>query len=163
MTNTTVLKKIASSLSSSHRMIAVAESCTGGLLAAALTQLPGSSGWFDRGFVTYSNVAKKELLGVSEKILADYGAVSAQTAEAMAKGALENSQAAIAVAITGIAGPEGGCAEKPVGTVWFALADRDKVSKACLQIFNGARDVIRKEAVNFALNLLNHYLLEKKR
>jgi len=163
MTNTQLLKKIAHYLRLSQMMVAVAESCTGGLLAASLTKLSGSSTWFERGFVTYSNAAKKELLGVTEQTLALYGAVSAQTAQAMAKGALKHSQAGIAVAITGIAGPLGGSAEKPVGTVWLGLADKNGISKSYLQIFYGSRAMVRKKAVHFALELLHDYFLKEKK
>ncbi|MCK9919371.1 CinA family protein [Microbacteriaceae bacterium K1510] len=105
-------------------MLATAESCTGGLVAGALTDIAGSSDVVDRGFVTYSNAAKQEMLGVPEATLKDFGAVSRETAEAMARGALGNANAAIAVAITGIAGPGGGSADKPVGLVHFAAASR---------------------------------------
>lgn len=161
--NLEYLKHIATFLTLSHRLITVAESCTGGLLSAALTTLPGSSEWFDRGFITYSNAAKKELLGVSEDILVHYGAVSEETAKAMAKGALQNSHSHIALAITGIAGPDGGSVEKPVGTVWFGLADKYGVSQVTLQIFSGTRDSIREQAVSFALHWLSAYFLEEKK
>jgi nicotinamide-nucleotide amidase len=110
---------------SRHLKLACAESCTGGLVAGALTEIPGSSDVFDRGFVVYSNAAKQAMLGVSQASLARYGAVSRETAEAMASGALGHSSADIAVAVTGIAGPSGGSAEKPVGLVHFAAAARD--------------------------------------
>jgi nicotinamide-nucleotide amidase len=106
--------------------IVTAESCTGGLIAGALTENAGSSRVFERGFVTYSNEAKHELLGVPEAILAAHGAVSAETAEAMALGALERSRAQLALSVTGIAGPDGGSVEKPVGLVHFALAQTDR-------------------------------------
>ena len=106
-------------------MVATAESCTGGLVAGALTEIPGSSDVVDRGFVTYSNAAKEAMLGVSAATLARHGAVSRETAEAMAQGALANSSADISVAITGVAGPGGGSADKPVGLVHFAAATRD--------------------------------------
>jgi nicotinamide-nucleotide amidase len=105
--------------------VATAESCTGGLVAGALTEIPGSSSVVDRGFITYSNAAKETVLGVPAAILAKYGAVSAETAEAMARGALRASGAGLAVAITGIAGPGGGTADKPVGLVHFAAAAKD--------------------------------------
>lgn len=162
MTNLQLLKHIAAHLTSSQKMIAVAESCTGGLFAAELTRLPGSSVWFDRGFVTYSNAAKKELLGVPEETLALYGAVSEETAKAMAKGAITHSQAQVSLAITGIAGPDGGTIEKPVGTVWFAIAANDRAAVAILQIFDGTREVIRRKAVDFALNCLSTYFLKEK-
>jgi len=103
-------------------MLSTAESCTGGLIAARCTDLAGSSDWFERGFVTYSNDAKHELLGVDPSLLRQHGAVSEPVAQAMALGALRHSQAQVSVAVTGIAGPSGGSADKPVGTVWFAWA-----------------------------------------
>jgi nicotinamide-nucleotide amidase len=110
---------------SRHLKLVCAESCTGGLVAGVLTEIPGSSDVFDRGFVVYSNAAKQAMLGVSGALLARHGAVSRETAEAMADGALDHSSADIAVAVTGIAGPGGGSAEKPVGLVHFAAAARD--------------------------------------
>lgn len=149
-----LIKQIASYLRTSDQMVAVAESCTGGLLSADLTKLPGSSVWFDRGFVTYSNAAKTTLLGVSEKILTQYGAVSHETAKAMAEGALKSSQAQIALSITGIAGPEGGTLEKPVGTVWFAIAAQNKSTVTHLEKIDGTRNAIRQKAVVIGLNLI---------
>ena len=110
------------------RRVAVAESCTGGLVSAALTEIAGSSDVFDAGFVTYSNEAKHDLLGVSDDVVATFGAVSIATAWSMAQGAIEKSQADIAVAITGIAGPGGGSDKKPVGTVIFARAERERIA-----------------------------------
>ncbi|WP_448581746.1 CinA family protein [Thermaurantiacus sp.] len=144
------------------RKLAVAESCTGGLVAAAITAIPGSSDVFDRGFVTYSNEAKMELLGVSEEILATLGAVSEATAWAMASGAIEHSKADVAVSISGIAGPGGGTAKKPVGTVVFARALRnagggvaDHAHLADVhEMGDLGRDEIRRQAVLIALRLL---------
>ena len=139
-----------------HRGIlaATAESCTGGLIIAAMTDIPGSSSMVDRGFVTYSNEAKTEMLGVAEKTLRDHGAVSAETAAEMAKGALERSRAGIALAVTGIAGPDGGSAEKPVGLVWFGLAMTGRPARAEKHIFeNKGRDFIRRETVKHALRM----------
>lgn len=153
-TEDSLLHTISSRLVATQTVVAVAESCTGGLLAGALTQLPGSSAWFDCGLVTYSNEAKQALLGVTANILALYGAVSEETAQAMAEGVLKNSQAAISLAITGIAGPDGGSAEKPVGTVWFALARENTSTITRLKQFRGSRNRIRKNAVRFALYLL---------
>lgn len=129
-----LLKSLTELLREKKLMIATAESCTGGLIASLLTELPGSSAWFDRGFVTYSNEAKQELLGVNPVLLAQYGAVSLQTAEAMATGALTHSHAHVALAVTGIAGPDGGTQAKPVGTVCFAFAERGGLmqSRSCL-------------------------------
>lgn len=129
-----LLKSLTTLLHEKKLIIATAESCTGGLIASLLTELPGSSAWFDRGFVTYSNEAKQELLGVEAELLARYGAVSLQTAEAMAAGALKHSHAHVALAVTGIAGPDGGTEAKPVGTVCFAFAERNGLmqSRSCL-------------------------------
>ncbi|MGB0720036.1 MAG: CinA family protein, partial [Bdellovibrionales bacterium] len=112
-----LVKRLSTLLREQNIMLTTAESCTGGQIAAAITSLPGASSVFDRGFVTYSNAAKTQMLGVPAQIINTHGAVSAQTAVAMAKGALENSDADIAISITGIAGPEGGSADKPVGTL----------------------------------------------
>ena len=135
--------------------IATAESCTGGLVAAALTEIAGSSDVVDRGFVTYSNEAKTELLGVPQSILKRYGAVSAQTAKAMAAGALKNSHADIAVSITGIAGPGGGSRQKPVGLVHFAAAKRGGRRIARKKLFGAVgRSRVRQLSVLQALEML---------
>lgn len=135
--------------------IATAESCTGGLVAAELTAIPGSSAAFERGFVTYSNDSKQELLGVAKATLEAHGAVSAETAREMAAGALARSRADLAIAITGIAGPDGGTAEKPVGLVWFAVAQRGHAAHAMHRSFAGfSRDIVRKAATETALRLL---------
>ncbi|MCT2399579.1 CinA family protein [Novosphingobium mangrovi (ex Huang et al. 2023)] len=138
------------------RKVALAESCTGGLVCAALTEIPGSSAVLDRGFVTYSNEAKQELLGVQSDILEAFGAVSPATAWAMAQGALKNSNADVAVAVSGIAGPDGGTEMKPVGTVVFALAIRgDEEVNAEQKLIDGAnRAEIRHQAALFALEML---------
>ena len=140
------------------RMIALAESCTGGLVAAALTEVAGSSAVFDRGFVTYSNEAKHELLGVPENILDTFGAVSPATAWAMAKGAVERSNADVAVSITGIAGPDGGSAHRPVGTVVFARALRGADSEHAdiheHRLDGSSRSAVRHQAALVALELL---------
>ncbi|MCS6985843.1 MAG: CinA family protein [Sphingomonadaceae bacterium] len=143
------------------RRIATAESCTGGLVAAAITSIPGASDVFDRGFVTYSNEAKVELLGVSEEILATLGAVSEATAWAMARGAIAHSRADVAVSISGIAGPGGGTERKPVGTVVFARALRGSAPAEegptladVHQMGDLGRDEIRRQAVLIALRLL---------
>lgn len=117
-----LLHQLTQQLLAQKLTITTAESCTGGMLGALLTELPGSSRWFERGFITYSNAAKQELLGVDESVLQRHGAVSIAVAEAMAQGALMHSHAVISAAITGIAGPDGGTAEKPVGLVCFAFA-----------------------------------------
>lgn len=135
--------------------IATAESCTGGLVSAALTDIPGASDVFDRGFVTYSNAAKIDMLGVSDAILAEHGAVSAETAQVMAKGALEHSLADVAVAITGVAGPGGGTPQKPVGLVHFACAKRGGAVVALERRFGPLpRRDIRQAAVDQALDLM---------
>ena len=128
-----------------------AESCTGGLVAGAITDLAGSSGWFDRGFVTYSNEAKVEALGVPEATLARHGAVSEATARAMAEGALARSRASIAVAVTGVAGPGGGSPEKPVGLVCFAWAQSGAATAAATHHFPGNRQAVREASVAVAL------------
>ena len=140
------------------RTIALAESCTGGLVAAALTEVAGSSAVFDRGFVTYSNDSKREILGVPETILDAFGAVSVATAWAMAQGALKHSHADIAVAISGIAGPDGGSAQRPVGTVVFARAirhaDSEDVDAEEQRLDGSSRSDVRYQAALIALELL---------
>ena len=137
-------------------VVAAAESCTGGLVAAAITDVAGASDIFDRGFVTYSNAAKRDLLGVPEATLAEHGAVSAQTAQAMAVGALAHSLADVSVAITGVAGPGGGSAEKPVGLVHFACARRGASVTLVERRFGPlSRDAIRAAAVKQALEMLD--------
>lgn len=136
--------------------IAVAESCTGGLVGAELTAIAGSSDVFDRGFVTYSNEAKRDMLGVPAEILDTAGAVSAETARAMAEGALARSNADVAISVTGIAGPGGGTADKPVGLVWFAVAARGHATHAKHRLYAGfGRATVRKAAAETALRLLN--------
>lgn len=141
------------------RMVAVAESCTGGLVAAALTEIAGSSAVVDRGFVTYSNEAKNEMLSVSTDLIDTFGAVSVAVAWSMAQGALKNSRAQVSVAITGIAGPDGGSEQKPVGTVVFAKAERGEDPEAVnaeLKVFETAktRAEVRLQAALVALELL---------
>jgi nicotinamide-nucleotide amidase len=132
-------------------MAATAESCTGGWIAKCLTDIPGSSAWFDRGFVTYSNAAKQELLGIDAAVLDAEGAVSEATVAAMVHGALEHSRADIAVAVSGIAGPGGGRPGKPVGTVCFAWATRDGPHRVVTCKFEGDRDAVRRQSVVYAL------------
>ena len=139
-------------------MLATAESCTGGGVASAVTEIAGSSAWFDRGFVTYSNQAKVEMLGVSLDTLARFGAVSEATVREMVAGALRNSQAQIALAVSGIAGPGGGTMDKPVGTVWFAWGIREGVSVARLLLLAGDRAEIRTQAVRIALQGIDELL-----
>jgi nicotinamide-nucleotide amidase len=135
--------------------LVTAESCTGGLLAAAITHKPGASDIFDCGFITYTNQSKMNLLGVPEVVLSSFGAVSGETAEAMAKGALKNSNAALAVSITGIAGPGGGTDKKPVGTVFFGYALKNGSTGSIECHFKGNREQIRTAA---ATNALEHLL-----
>ncbi len=143
--------------------LALAESCTGGMVAAALTDIPGSSSGFDRGFVTYSNEAKQEMLGVNAETLTARGAVSRQTALEMAQGALSRSQAGLAISITGIAGPGGGSPQKPVGLVWFGLALAGGDAKAEQRIFpSDGRRAIRQAAAETALTLAVSALEERQ-
>ncbi len=135
-------------------MVATAESCTGGLIAAALTEIAGSSDVVDRGFVTYSNAAKTELLGVPPEMIEAHGAVSEAVARAMAEGALARSEADVTVAVTGVAGPGGGSAEKPVGTVWFGCARRGGATVSERQVFPGDRAAVRAATVLRAFALL---------
>jgi nicotinamide-nucleotide amidase len=141
---------VADFLLNNGLMLATAESCTGGMIAAACTDLAGSSAWFERGFVTYSNAAKTEMLGVPANLIAEHGAVSEPVARAMAAGALQHSAAQVSVAVTGIAGPTGGSADKPVGTVWFAWASPQGVRSEVRQ-FDGDRAAVRKATVLHAL------------
>lgn len=135
--------------------IAIAESCTGGLLAGALTAIPGSSEVVERGFVTYSNRAKSELLGVAAETIAAYGAVSAQAAAAMACGAIVRAPVDLAISVTGIVGPGGATLEKPVGLVLFGLARRDGTYRTERRIFPGDRSAVRHAALAAALSLLD--------
>jgi nicotinamide-nucleotide amidase len=131
--------------------VAAAESCTGGGVAEAITRVAGSSNWFDRGFVTYSNDAKVKLLGVSKRTLGKHGAVSEETAREMARGALRRSRAQASVAVTGIAGPGGGSRAKPVGLVWFAWAGRGVGVQARAFRFRGNRPAVRRQSVFVAI------------
>jgi nicotinamide-nucleotide amidase len=135
-------------------MVATVESCTGGLIAAALTAISGSSDVVDRGFVTYSNAAKSELVGVPARLIAEFGAVSEPVARAMAEGALARSVAGIAVSVTGIAGPGGGSAEKPVGLVWFGLARTGHSTRSMSRVFPGDRAAVRRATVVRALEMI---------
>jgi nicotinamide-nucleotide amidase len=157
---TRLAKQVGKVLKSRGMMLATAESCTGGGIAYAITKVSGSSDWFDRGFVTYSNTSKEEMLGVSPHTLKINGAVSEATAREMADGALQYSRAEVSLAVTGIAGPTGGTQEKPVGTVWFAWVSKGK-SKAVCHYLTGDRDAIRVKATRVAmqgvLDLLNSH------
>lgn len=145
-----VVARLAQGLARLGWMMCSAESCTGGLIAGACTDRAGSSDWFERGFVTYSNAAKTELLGVPAGLIAEHGAVSEPVARAMASGALGRSPARVAVAVTGVAGPGGGSAAKPVGTVWLAWAGPFGVQAEC-QHFGGDRAAVRQATVRRAL------------
>lgn len=143
-------KRVGQRLKAAGQVLVTAESCTGGWVAQAVTSIAGSSDWFERGFVTYSNAAKQELLGVRQSILKKHGAVSEQTAREMAQGALARSQGTLALAVTGIAGPGGGSPDKPVGTVCFAWV-RGKNIKSEMRRFSGDRDSVRRQSVIRAL------------
>jgi len=134
--------------------LVTAESCTGGLLAGAITSTAGSSKWFDRGFVTYSNQSKMDCLSINENDLHSFGAVSAQIAQQMAAGALKNTSANLSISITGIAGPSGSSKDKPIGTVFFACQRENKVIFEHKALFAGNREIIRDKAVIFAINTL---------
>jgi len=153
----TLTAQVAEQLQSKKLLMATAESCTGGLIAAACTDLAGSSLWFERGFVSYSNAAKTELLGVPSDLIEAHGAVSEPVARAMVEGALRHSRAQVAVAVTGVAGPGGGSTDKPVGTVWFGWATPDGVvtDKRC---FDGDRQQVREATVQHALLRLKQLL-----
>ena len=144
-------EKLGQRLKARGELLVTAESCTGGWAAQAVTAIAGSSDWFERGFVTYSNAAKEEMLGVRPGTIAKHGAVSEHTAREMALGALEHSRGTIALAITGVAGPGGGSAAKPVGTVCFAWACKGHDASAETRHFRGDRDAVRRQSVEHAL------------
>jgi nicotinamide-nucleotide amidase len=146
-----IVTGIGATLQVRGEYLAIAESCTGGSLAALLTSVPGSSAWFDRGYVTYSNRAKIEMLGVPALLIAKHGAVSEEVVRAMAEGAMDRSGVHAAVAITGIAGPSGGSTNKPVGTVWIGWSRRGRSTRATRFVFAGNRDAVRYEAVHAAI------------
>ena len=147
-------EEVGQRLQAAGLVLATAESCTGGWLSKVVTDIPGSSAWFDRGFVTYGNPAKRELLGVSAAAIADHGAVSEEVAREMAQGALKRSQAGVAVAITGIAGPAGGTEDKPVGTVCFAWVRAGRSPLSQRVQFAGNREEVRHQSVRLALEHL---------
>ena len=156
-----LVEALAEALRARDLRVVSAESCTGGLIAAACTSVAGSSRWFERGFVTYSNEAKTELLGVPAALIANQGAVSEAVARAMAEGALRHSSARLSVAVTGIAGPDGAVEGKPVGTVWMAVSQRGRhgdaaapATRATLLQFNGDRAAVRHQTVTCALEAL---------
>jgi nicotinamide-nucleotide amidase len=155
---TILARQVGEALQAHGLTLVTAESCTGGGVAQAITRISGSSAWFDRGFVTYSNESKEEMLGVSPDTLEQHGAVSEQTVREMAEGALQYSRAKVALSVSGVAGPTGGTPEKPVGMVWFAWATKGQVQAACHQLA-GDRDAVRVKSVEIALqgtlNILN--------
>ncbi|MCE9568912.1 MAG: nicotinamide-nucleotide amidohydrolase family protein [Rhodocyclales bacterium] len=144
-------ESVGSACQQRRLLLATAESCTGGWAAQVITHTAGSSTWFERGFVTYSNEAKLDLLGVAPGTLEQFGAVSPETAAAMAEGALRNSNAMISLAITGIAGPSGGSLGKPVGTVCFAWCRVSQIANTETRVFAGDREAVRRQAVIYAL------------
>ncbi len=153
-------RRIGARLRARSLKLATAESCTGGWIAQAVTSVSGSSEWFDRGFVTYSDESKKELLGVRARTLSRHGAVSRETAKEMATGALARSRAQIAVAVTGIAGPTGGTKEKPVGMVCFAWFRKGRAPESVTRRFSGGRESVRRQSVIAALQGLLERLEE---
>lgn len=146
-----IIQNIASRLIRLKWQLVTAESCTGGLIASVITEIPGSSLWFERGFVTYSNLSKHQMLGVPQTLLERFGAVSEEVASAMALGALQNSTGDLALAVTGIAGPTGGSIEKPVGTVYLSWVMRNEPPFTLKKQFSGTREEIRKSVCEEAL------------
>ncbi|MBI4195376.1 MAG: CinA family protein [Betaproteobacteria bacterium] len=144
-------EQVGHALKSRRLMLATAESCTGGWVSQAITMVPGSSSWFERGFVTYTYISKREMLGVEDATLGAHGAVSEPTVREMVKGALERSHAQVAVAVSGTAGPSGGTPEKPVGTICFAWSLKGGAIESETQHFVGDRDAVRKQSVAHAL------------
>ncbi|MBD9661183.1 nicotinamide-nucleotide amidase [Pantoea sp. PNT03] len=152
--------RIGEQLKRRQATVTAAESCTGGWIAKVFTDISGSSAWFERGFVTYSNEAKQQMVGVQETTLQQHGAVSEQTVREMATGAAKAAAAEYAIAVSGIAGPEGGTPDKPVGTVWFAIVGPEGRVLAQRQIFAGNRDAVRRQSVAWALQtLLDEFLI----
>jgi nicotinamide-nucleotide amidase len=143
--------ELGAALKTRSLMLATAESCTGGWVGEAVTSVPGSSAWYDRGFITYANEAKREMLGVGAETLARFGAVSEETVREMVRGVLANSRAQVALAISGIAGPTGGTAEKPVGLVCFAWGFKGGLVESETHRFAGDRHAVRRQAVEVAL------------
>jgi len=154
-------QEVGDLLLENNQVLVTAESCTGGGVATAITEVAGSSAWFDRAFVTYSNEAKQEMIGVKPETLAEFGAVSEPVVFEMVQGALTNSNATIGVSISGIAGPTGGSEEKPVGTVCFAWADKFGWLHIETKHFSGDRSEVRTQAVGYALETLKEYFLSK--
>ncbi|NKB37994.1 MAG: nicotinamide-nucleotide amidohydrolase family protein [Gammaproteobacteria bacterium] len=144
-------ERLAGAMLKHELSLVTAESCTGGGIAHSVTSIAGSSGWFDRGFVTYTNDAKRECLGVSTETLTNFGAVSEECAAEMVLGALQNSHAGIAVSVTGLAGPGGGSEDKPVGTVCFGWCQRNQSSVTTRVVFEGDREQVRRQSVLLAM------------
>lgn len=155
-------KRVGNALGQLGATVTTAESCTGGWIAKVITDVSGSSAWFERGFVTYSNEAKHQLIGVNALTLEAYGAVSEGVVLEMAQGALSAAKADYAVSVSGIAGPDGGTPEKSVGTVWFGFADKLGRTLAKVQRFDGDRDAVRRQATEFALQSLWDDFLKNK-
>lgn len=147
-------KQVGLKLKEKNYTLTTAESCTGGGVAYAITQIDGSSQWFDRGFVTYSNEAKQEMLAVDATLIERFGAVSEEVVGAMAKGALANSRADVSIAITGIAGPQGGTPSKPIGTVWLGFSSKHFATKTLLCSLSGDRSAIREQSIKMCLSTL---------
>lgn len=153
-------EKVGQALKAQGATVTAAESCTGGWIAKTLTDVAGSSAWFERGFVTYSNEAKSQMIGVSAVTLEQHGAVSEPVVVEMAVGALRAARASYAVSVSGIAGPEGGSDEKPVGTVWFGVASATGQGVTQRECFAGDRESVRRQATAFALQLLWQQFLQ---
>lgn len=151
-------KQAGSLLSQKNLKLVTVESCTGGGLAKLITDIPGSSAWFECGFTTYSNASKTQLVQVPAELIAQHGAVSQKVALAMAKGALATTDGDIAISTTGIAGPDGGSPEKPVGTVCFGFATKDGTFSTDKQLFDGNRESVRSQSIQHCLACLCHYL-----
>ena len=152
-----IVQNLAEILSQRNLKLCTAESCTGGLIAKTLTDQAGSSDWFDRGFVTYSNQAKTDMLGVPAELINRYGAVSEAVASAMLNGAIRHSAAEYAISVTGVAGPGGGSEEKPVGTVWIGVGSEDQ-QIVRRYVFDGDRDAVRQATLKISLETLNNML-----
>lgn len=156
---TALSAEVGQALAGAGVMLATAESCTGGWVGRAITSVSGSANWYERGFITYSEAAKQEMLGVSAAVLQRHGAVSEPTARAMAEGALAHSHAQVSLAVTGVAGPTGGSEQKPVGMVWFAWAARGRPTLAVCRLLDGDREAIRRQSAAIALRGLLKSLL----
>ena len=160
MTIEKIVRLLAEYMENCSHSLSTAESCTGGMIAKLITDQAGSSNWFDRGFITYSNQAKIDCLGVKLEEIQQYGAVSEQVVRAMAQGAIAHSEAEYSIAVTGIAGPGGGSLEKPVGTVWIACSVQNQLFAECRQ-FSGNREQVREQSAFYALELLLRLVSDK--